>query len=69
MPMRRRISQAHRCTGCPRSQKNRWCEAIAHVRMQLETGAFEAAWAEGHAMTEAQAVASALCYLQAHFGL
>jgi tetratricopeptide (TPR) repeat protein len=44
-------------------------EAVAHVRTQLETGAFEAAWAEGHAMTEAEAVASALCYLQAHFGL
>jgi tetratricopeptide (TPR) repeat protein len=44
-------------------------EAISHVRMQLEVGTFEVAWAEGHAMTEAQAVASALRYLQAHFVL
>lgn len=44
-------------------------EALAHVRTQLETGAFEAAWAEGHAMTEAEAVASVLCYLQTRFGL
>src|SRR6266516_5863919 len=42
---------------------------VAHVRTQLETGAFEAAWAEGHGMTEAEAVASALCYLQTQFGL
>lgn len=44
-------------------------EAVAHVRTQLEIGAFKAAWAEGHAMTEAEAVASALYYLQARFGL
>ena len=44
-------------------------EAVAQVRTQLEDGAFEAAWAEGHAMTEAEAVASALSYLQAHFEL
>jgi hypothetical protein len=44
-------------------------EAIAHVRMQLETRAFEAAWAEGHAMTKAEAVDSALSYLQARLGL
>ncbi len=42
--------------------------AMAYVRMQLETGAFEAAWAEGYALSEAEAVVSALCYLQAHFG-
>ncbi len=42
-------------------------KAVAHVRAQLETGAFEATWSEGHALTEAEAVASALCYLQAHF--
>jgi len=42
-------------------------EAIAHLRMQLETVAFEATWAEGHVMTEAEAVSSALCYLQGHF--
>jgi tetratricopeptide (TPR) repeat protein len=44
-------------------------EAVAQVRTQLETAVFEAARAEGHAMTEAEAVASALCYLQTHFGL
>jgi predicted ATPase/DNA-binding SARP family transcriptional activator len=44
-------------------------EAVVYVRMQLETGAFEAAWAEGHTMTEAEAVASALRYLYAHVGV
>jgi tetratricopeptide (TPR) repeat protein len=44
-------------------------EAVIHVRMQLEAGAFEAAWTEGHTMTEAEAIAFALCYLQMHGGL
>jgi tetratricopeptide (TPR) repeat protein len=39
-------------------------EAIAHLRMQLETEVFEAAWTEEHALTEAEAVAFALCYLR-----
>jgi predicted ATPase/DNA-binding SARP family transcriptional activator len=44
-------------------------EAIAHVRTRLETAAFEAAWAEGQAMTETEAVAFALFYLQAQVGV
>jgi hypothetical protein len=34
-----------------------------YVRTRLETAAFEAAWAEGQAMTETEAVAFALFYL------
>jgi hypothetical protein len=44
-------------------------EAVTYTRMQLEAGAFAAAWAEGHTMTEAEAVTSALYYLQAYFEL
>ena len=39
-------------------------EAVAQVRMQLETAVFEAAWAEGQGMTEGEAIAFALGYLQ-----
>jgi hypothetical protein len=44
-------------------------DAVTSVRMRLEAGAFEAAWAEARTMTEAEAVASALSYLQTRFGL
>jgi len=44
-------------------------EVVAQVRAQLKTGDFESAYTEGHAVTEAEAVASALSYVQAHFGL
>jgi len=42
-------------------------EAVEQVRAQLDPAVFEAAWAEGQAMTEAEAITSALGYLQAEF--
>ncbi len=42
-------------------------EAIAQLRAQLDPAVFEAAWAEGQAMTEAEVVTAALDYLQAQF--
>jgi len=42
-------------------------EAVAQVRMQLETAVFEAAWGEGQGMTEEVAIAYALGYLQRQF--
>jgi len=42
-------------------------EAIVQLRAQLDPAVFEAAWAEGQAMTEAEVVISALDYLQAQF--
>jgi tetratricopeptide (TPR) repeat protein len=44
-------------------------EAVVHIRTQLETEVFKAIWTEGYAMTEAEAVTSALSYLQVHFGV
>jgi tetratricopeptide (TPR) repeat protein len=44
-------------------------EAIALVRAQLDPAVFEAAWAEGQAMTEAEVVTSALNYVQAQVGV
>ena len=42
-------------------------EAVAQVRAQLDPATFEAAWTEGQVMTEAEAITSALSYLQAEF--
>lgn len=42
-------------------------EAATHVRTQLDPAAFETAWAKGQAMTEAEAITSALDYLRAEF--
>src|SRR5262249_31139291 len=40
-------------------------ETLAQVRAQLGPAAFETAWAEGQAMTEAEVVTAALDYVQA----
>ena len=41
-----------------------YTEAVARVQTHLEIAVFEAAWAKGHAMTEAEATTSALGYVQ-----
>jgi hypothetical protein len=44
-----------------------YVEAVAQVRAQLYPAVFEVAWAEGQVMIEAEAITSALVYLQAEF--
>lgn len=46
-----------------------YTEAVAKVRTHLDTAVFEAAWAKGHAMTEAEATTSALGYVQTQFNV
>lgn len=46
-----------------------YTEAVARVRTHLDTAVFEAAWAKGHAMTEAEATTSALGYVQTQFNV
>jgi hypothetical protein len=44
-------------------------EAAAQVRAQLDPAVFETAWAEGHAMTEEEAINSALGYMHTQLGV
>jgi hypothetical protein len=47
-------------TPLPPSQRGQYDLLVESIRAQLDTVAFEKAWAEGHAMTLEQAVAYAL---------
>ena len=44
-------------------------EAITNVQKHMDTGVFEAAWLEGQALTEAEAIRFALNYLQSAYAL
>ena len=44
-------------------------EAVAKVQTHLDTAVFEAAWAKGHAMTEAEATTSALGYVHSQLNV
>jgi len=44
-------------------------EAVAQLPAQLDPAVFEAAWAVGQAMAEAEAIVSALVYLRTKFDM